>query len=793
MKRTVALLVGTLTLSAPPALALTPQLTQADMQQAAESFYSVGLDSAKVYRITQAHLERDRMRIDLEGGTLVLSQPILGRVTGACYSGRAKLSLTPPGPREKKALRNHIDSDTFQATVDALYLRFNDSTADDLTGPLTPEPSTANISSCAKLFESRNWTVSKYEEQTIGHPFNLEIDLLESLLSPELSRDFFLLEADVPNQRWVTYVQRPGRSPAVNLLRLNPVGTLFDPETWTAFELGDPAHTAPGAEESFDILHNQMEIVIPNIHSFSIDALVEGKGPVDIGSARLAIINSFDGSTWDDTGARPITIDSVTSEDGTPLPYVHRRHEMLVVLPEKVSPSQTTKVRIKATEETIIQITPESFWILNTYPWFPQEPDYAGGEYTFDWTVKVKRPMIAAGSGTTVREWVEKKPRMNCAQWKTDEPMAFPSLIFGKFKKVESEYKRKSDGKTITIRVFWLPATTLTYRYTDGSLETEPVTVPASKPKNIAEEAGIILGFFEDVLGPYPHDEIDLAQMAPGLGFAQAPPGLVQLTGEYFLSQAEVASFWARTSRTMEFLRTVLAHEIAHHWWGDVVRWLSDEEQWLSESLAEYSSGLYLQASEDDKAFRQMIRGWRKQCERWESDLPIAHANRASGENGGIIRYALLYNKGPLVVHMLRSQLGNDKFKEVLQKLLSEHRGDWIDTNDFQEAVESVAGYKMEWFFDQWVRETGIPELHFSYDVRPHEGKYLLSGRLKQSGASKPKAFFLPVTFHFANGHGAKEWRVSKQNETLQVLLPQQPTKVMIDEFGDLLAKIVYD
>ncbi|MEE9219294.1 MAG: M1 family aminopeptidase [Acidobacteriota bacterium] len=793
MKRFLVVLTGTLAVPCALAADAAPGLTQEAMRQAAESFYSVELDASRSYTISRAQLRRDRLQIELEGGTLTFAQPILGRVTGACYSGTARLSLTPPGPREKASLRANINSDTFEAQVESLYLRFNDSTVADLTATLEPAPSPRNAERCSKLFERRNRIVRKYESGTIGTVINLELDFLESLLSPELSRDFFLLEADVPGRDWVTYLQRPGRQPSAALMRLKPMGSLFEPQLWSAYDLGGPAASAPGAGKSLDIVHNQMEIVIPNITSLTIDAWIDWKGPVDLNSLRFEMINSYGGSTWDDPGAKPVTIELITTEDGTPLPFVHRRHEVLARMPQSVPAGQTARVRVRATESTIIQLTPESFSLLNTYPWFPQEPDYSGGDYTFDWTVKVKRPMIAAGSGTTVREWTDKKAKLNCAQWKSDIPMPFPSLIFGKFRKIEGEYERREDGKPVTIRVFWTPSTTFTYRDDDGNLKTDLVTVPGGKPKQLVKEIGIILDFYEQVLGPYPHDEIDLAQMAPGMWFGQAPPGLVQITGEYFFSQALISSAFQHPG-VMDFLRTLLAHEIAHHWWGDVVRWAGDEEQWLSESLAEYSAGLYLEASDGEKAFRQKMNSWRKMCVRWEGDLPIIHAHRASGDNAFRIRQALLYNKGPLIVHMLRSQVGNEKFKAILKKLLTDQRGKWIDTEDFRETVESVVGYRMGWFFDQWVRETGIPELHFSYTVAPHEGKYLFTARLRQSNAKNPKALFVPLVFHFSGErHGRKEWRVKKADETLRVVLPEKPEKVTIDEAGDLLAKIVYD
>jgi hypothetical protein len=789
--------------ASPTASPAGPDLTQESMRQAAESFYSIGLATSRVYPISKARLERAGMVVELEGGSLVLAQPILDRVTGACYSGKARLSLVPPTPAERASLKARSGGEAFTAEVGALYLRFGDATADELTSGLQPAADAAAAERCAKLFSSRSEVVRQYQPGTAGVPVSLELDLLEGLLSPALERGFFLLEADVPEKGWLTFLRRPVHTLDAMLLRLKPVGSMFETELWTGYTPPAPAGREAATRPASDIVHNQMELVIPNRSTYSFDSLLTWKGQVELGSARLSLVNTVLSPTWDDPSAKPVKIESVSLEDGTPLAYVHRRHELLVRLPAVLPAGQASKLRVKGTGQGIRQITPETNDLLNTYAWFPQEVSYLGGDYTFDWTVKVMRPLVAAGSGTTVREWEEKDRKLNCAQWRSDTPQAFPSLIFGQMKETKGEYVRKADQKTVPIRLHWIPQITVTDTSTGGGEPgsdeveragptSERLSVPPGKPGQLVKEAAGILDFYEQVLGPYPNDELDIAQMGPGMWFGQAPPGLVQITAEYFMSSAIVNTFVEHPS-VLDFLRTVLAHEIAHHYWGHVVHWKSEADVWLSESLAEYSAALYLQAAEGDKAFRQKRDSWRKEAERWEGTLPILHAHRVSGETAGEVYQALLYNKGPLVIHMLRSQAGNDNFVKILKKVLNDHRGGWIGTDDFQTAAEAVLGYDMDWFFDQWLRGTGIPEVRFSYTVTPQADKFLLKARAVQADRGHPKALFLPVGFQFGGGRaGKKEWRIKSADETLQVMLPEKPERVVVDEFNDLLVKIVY-
>ena len=786
-------------------------LTQEAMRQAAESFYSVGLDAAQVYPIAKAHLQRDRLSIDLEGGALVLSQPILGRVTGACYTGRARLSLTPPTPTERASLKSRTGSEEFRAEVESLYLRFNDGTVADLTSGLQPAADPDAVKRCSKLYDGRNTIARKYELGTTNLTFSLELDLLESLLSPALERDFFLVEAEVNEQGWVTFLLRPGFTPEMALARFKPLGSYFDPEIWLSGDRPADPGKQPGRLAASDILHNEMEIVIPDRNTFTIDARLDWKGPVELGSARFALINTLGAATWDDPQGRAVTVEKVETEDGAPLSFVHRRHELFVRLPTTLVAGATSRLRVRASEKTIIQLTPESYFVLSIYPWFPWELEYLGGRYTFDWTVKVLRPLRAAGSGTTVAEWEEKERKLNCVRWKSDRPTSHPSLIFGDFRRSTGEHRSQADGRKITVNAHWLNRVTLDFEipFQDYDLQgpyDRPVEhaggnttfyiVPASKPPQIVKEAIRIIDYYEQVLGSYPHDEIDIAQMGPFMFYGQAPPGLVQITAEYFLSQALISSSpWYAGSGFMDFLKNVLPHEIAHHYWGDAVSWKKDEEQWLSESLAEYMAGMFVQVSEGEKAFKAMRNSWQMSARRWEGELPILHANRASGENGPKIRSSLLYNKGPLIIHMLRSQVGNDLFVKILKKVLLDYGGRAIDTDDFQTAAEAVAGYKLDWFFDQWIRGTGIPELKLSYAVEPAPGgKFLLKAHLTQADRANPKALFVPLVFQFGGDRrGQKEWRIKTADETLQLMLPEKPVKVLIDEPGDLLAKIVYE
>ena len=103
------------------------------------------------------------------------------------------------------------------------------------------------------------------------------------------------------------------------------------------------------------------------------------------------------------------------------------------------------------------------------------------------------------------------------------------------------------------------------------------------------------------------------------------------------------------------------------------------------------------------------------------------------------------------------------RFRELLKTILSEHHFAPLSTADFQRAIEKrmtpamdLEGTRsMDWFFDQWVRSTGIPRYSVEFQVRPHEREFLVTGKLVQSGVDE--VFTEPVPLYGETRAGRKD------------------------------------
>ena len=153
---------------------------------------------------------------------------------------------------------------------------------------------------------------------------------------------------------------------------------------------------------------------------------------------------------------------------------------------------------------------------------------------------------------------------------------------------------------------------------------------------------------------------------------------------------------------------SINAHELTHQWFGDYVSAWSGSGQWLQESFATYYS----------KKFRQSVFGedvyqWARHDEMQtafdadaKNNFPIAHAN-AGGSR--------IYQKGSIVLDMLRYVVGEEQFKKVITEFLLSHPYQNIESHDLEMQFMKTLGMNVNWFFDEWIYRGGFPEYTISY------------------------------------------------------------------------------
>jgi aminopeptidase N len=176
---------------------------------------------------------------------------------------------------------------------------------------------------------------------------------------------------------------------------------------------------------------------------------------------------------------------------------------------------------------------------------------------------------------------------------------------------------------------------------------------------------------------------------------------------------------------------------------------------------------------------------------------PLALGRRANTGEVPTAYGSLVYSKGTLVLHMLRSLLrdqsgSDDAFLEILRDFARTHRGGYASTSDFTATVARHAPGDWSWFFDPWINGTAIPSYRWSYTMAPGAGGgATLNLRVRQSDV--PEGFRMPVPVRIEYPDGTEERRlvtVSKADETFPLALPRAPKGVVFDPDVAVLARV---
>ena len=241
-----------------------------------------------------------------------------------------------------------------------------------------------------------------------------------------------------------------------------------------------------------------------------------------------------------------------------------------------------------------------------------------------------------------------------------------------------------------------------------------------------------------------------------------------------------------------------VAHELAHHWFGDLVTCRSLSSIWLNESFASFWHTTWNGHAhgEDDLTYQ-----------RWRYLNSYLDYTRATGtvrpmeffrwkEPGAMYQTQLTYLKGAIVLHMLRHIVGDEAFYGSLAWYLKAHELSNVDSNDLREAFERNAGRNVGAFFDDWIQGGGgHPRFEISTQWVPERKQVDLTIRQIQADLAFENDFRLPVDVEIATDSGATTHRVEVSGWETKVALPaaSRPKHVTFDKGGWLVCETRYE
>jgi aminopeptidase N len=239
---------------------------------------------------------------------------------------------------------------------------------------------------------------------------------------------------------------------------------------------------------------------------------------------------------------------------------------------------------------------------------------------------------------------------------------------------------------------------------------------------------------------------------------------------------------------------SLVAHELAHMWWGDLVTERSWADVWLSESFATYSEYLFTRFDRGEDEGALNLDGKKDEYLREARDRYI----RPIVFNRYIRPWDIMdghsYPKGAAVLHMLRFVLGDEAFFRTLGRFLAKFAFGNADTHDFMNCVKDTTGKNLDWFFEQWLFRPGHPVFEISKDWDEGAKKLRLRVRQVQDFSKGIPVFRTPVVIGIRTADGARSEKVwiEKADESFTFPLPEEPLFVRFDEGNFLLKELTF-
>ena len=239
------------------------------------------------------------------------------------------------------------------------------------------------------------------------------------------------------------------------------------------------------------------------------------------------------------------------------------------------------------------------------------------------------------------------------------------------------------------------------------------------------------LKFFSETVAPYPYDKLALIVGATRFG-GMENSGAIVFSSSLF--NARPNSQISKTFKIREGIVTLVAHEIAHQWFGDSVTEATWADLWLSEGFATYFAAMFIQRYEGEEEFKQYM------ASQAATYLAYAKTTRTplhDTETESLL--ALLngnnYQKGAWVLHTLRMQLGDKAFFQGIKDYYRLHEGGTANSEDLRTALEKASGRNLKEFFASWVYGGGHP--HYELSSRWIQKRSCRNGRLNASSITK--------------------------------------------------------
>jgi aminopeptidase N len=242
-------------------------------------------------------------------------------------------------------------------------------------------------------------------------------------------------------------------------------------------------------------------------------------------------------------------------------------------------------------------------------------------------------------------------------------------------------------------------------------------------------------------------------------------------------------------------VENLVSHELAHQWFGDLLTCRDWGQGWLNEGFATYSEYVWREHAHGRDEAALELAEWAEQYFGEDSHRyrrPIA--TNLYDEPIDIFDHHL-YEKGGLVLHMLRRVLGEASFWKAIAHYVRKHHTGSVETRDLARAVEEATGRNVDWFFDQWVQKSGHPELKVEYgwDAEAKLARFTVKQTQRVDGDTPLFRLPLEVRLRVGGKDLTFPLEVKEELEVFNFPVEAEPTQAIFDTGQHVLKTLELD
>ena len=478
---------------------------------------------------------------------------------------------------------------------------------------------------------------------------------------------------------------------------------------------------------------------------------------------------------------------------------------VLVVTPDALQPGSEHNFQFQHEGDVIRSAGNGVFFVGARSTWYPRgAPEFS----TYDLTFHYPKKLTLVTPGDLVDDRTEGETRTT--RRRTSVPIRFAGFNLGDYERVVASvpgfnvevYGNRRLEVALQPKPTALPETPTRPMTAQQRREAMSMQVPPSQPDPlarlhaVAKDVSSSLEVFSNLFGAPALKTLTVAPI-PGT-FGQGFPGLVYLSTIAYLDPSSRPAAVRSENQQLFFSDLIVAHEVAHQWWGNVVMVSSYQDEWLMESLSNYSALLWLEKKSGAKAVDSVLEDYRTRLLTKDSDGrtlesagPIVWGVRLESSETRDAWRSITYEKGAWILHMLRKRLGDERFLKMLAELRRRYEFRSITSEEFRALATEfrpprMSSDAMDAFFENWVYATGIPTLKVQSSIRGLK----VSGTVTQTGVDNDFSVDAPVEIQFARGAPQTVWvRTSNEPVPFSVTVKQTPVRVSLGSFSVLAAK----